>query len=289
MEPVDLQLNEAATLSVVPPSPWASPTAEVKTRAGVSVGTPTATPSAVDTTVDGGGVSPSIFSVAVSTGIARGLTLQVNDPQFGIADSVVASINGKEVKLVTPLPVAPSDGATVKGLDVSVALDAETYTAALGLSFVLEVKQSGVARRRVFNVCTYPFVGPMTEEMVREHMTRHWPGERSVHAAEWCQRVADQVNRFLRGRLLESDAYISEFWNPNALEEVSFILLDLVLFRRGYRMPGTNPDEFYRSTDIQLERRIGALLKSATPRDIDRDGIIDDDELDGDATSVLVR
>lgn len=287
VESVDLEVGEAATLVVVPPAPWASPTATVKDRKGVSIGAPAATPSTVDTTIVSA-ADPSNIVVVSGTGVRRGLTLQLTDPQWGAADSVVAAVDGTAVRLVTPLPATPRAGSTVKGLDVEVALSS-TYTAALGLSFVLRVRQDGVARQRVYNVCTYPFVGPCTELLVREHMTRHFAGERAVHTAEWCQRVADEVNRLIRGRLLESDVYTSEYFDPGALEEVMLLMRDLVLFRRGYRAYGTNPDEFYRSTNIELEARIGALLKSSVPRDENRDGVIDDEETEGFEMSVLSR
>lgn len=288
MDAPDLQQGETATLVVIPPSPWATPTATVRDRKGALVASPDATPSDVDTIVDSS-TDPATFTVADAAGIVRGLTVQVTDDQWGAADSVVASVAGTTVKLVTPLPGTPSGGATVKGLDIEVELDAVDATATLGKSFLLEIRQDGVTRRRVFNVCVYPFVGPMLEQTVREHMMRHWPGEKAVHGAEWGRRCADQVNRMIRGRLIESDKYISEYWDPGALEEVSLLALDLVLFRKGYRYPGTNPDDFYRSTDIQLEARLGALLKSSLPSDSDLDGEIDDDEVDGDGDSVIVR
>lgn len=287
VESVDLELGEAATLVVVPPAPWSAPTAVVKDRKGTTIGTPTATPSTVNTTV-ASATDPSNMVVASGTAVARGLTIQVTDVQWGQADSIVAAVNGTAVRLVTPLPGTPTAGATVRGLDVSVALD-DTYTAALGLSFVLRVREGTVARQRVYNVCTYPFVGPCNELIVREHMTRHFPGERSVHSAEWCERVSAEVNRLIRGRLLESDVYVSEYFDAGALEEVMILMRDLVLFRRGYRYPGTSPDEFYRSTNIELESRIGALLKGSTPRDADRDGVIDDEETEGFEMSVLTR
>jgi hypothetical protein len=74
-----------------------------------------------------------------------------------------------------------------------------------------------------------------------------------------------------------------------ALEEIGLLMRDMVLFRKGYRYPGTNPDDFARSTNIELERRIGALLKSGTPSDADMDGEIDDDEVEGYGLSLLVR
>lgn len=286
-ESVDLQVDETATLVIVAPTPWVAPTAEVRDRYGDLVGEPTATPSTINTTVDGEGQDASTFIVASLTGIARGRTIQVTDSQWGTADRVIESVSGYQVKLVSPLPGVPGDGATVVGLDVDVEITAD-MTADTGKAFVLEVKKNGVARRRVFNVCKYPFIGPANEQLVAQHMSDHFPSER--RSAEWCAQVAAQENRIIRARLLESAAYVSEFWGPDALEAVELEVRDVVLWRRGYPPPRVqNVDDFMRSADIRIENRIGALLKGAAARDPDLSGDIDDDEIEGGGLSQLVR
>lgn len=287
---IDIQQGRAAVLTVVPPRPWASPSATFRRpdRSEVASGL-TCSPSPLSTTV-ASAADNCTLTLASVTGAERGLAIQVVDPVWGAADSRIASVDttGKIVTLATPLPRAPTAGATVKGLDVLVAIP-DTYLGEPGKHFVLEVDQGAESRQLVFNVCVYPFVGPLTEQLVRDHIANQWPGEQKARSAEFCADIADTVNRRLRARLLESDAYATEYWDHTVLEEAGWLMLDLVLQRKSYVPPRVEVTEWLRSTRIELESRIGALLKSATPADRNRDGVIDTAEAEGILLSRVVR
>ena len=287
---IDIQQGRAAVLTVVPPRPWASPSATLRRadRTIVAEGLVCA-PSALDSTV-ASAADNCTLTLASVTGAERSLTIQVVDPVWGAADSRVASVDttGKIVTLAIPLPRAPATGATVKGLDILVALT-DACTELPGLHYVLDVEQGTESRQLVVNVCAYPFVGPMSEALVRDHIAAQWPGEQKVRTAEFCAEVAETVNRRVRARLLESDAYATEYWDHTALEEAAWLMLDLVLQRKNLVPPRVEITEWLRSTRIEIESRIGALLKSATPADRNRDGVIDSAETEGILLSRVVR
>lgn len=281
---VDAQKGKAKTVTVVPPSPWGSPTATFSLPDGTAIApAPGATPSAVDTTVVSA-TDPSTFVAASATGIRRGLTVQVTDPQWGTANAVVASVVGTTVNLMGALPGTPGAGATVVGVDISVALTS-THTATLGISYVLEVVAGDESIVETVNVVAHPFVGPMTEMAVRDYVTRNYPGEARVHSAQWYADVADTVNRRIRGRLLDDHVYVSQYWDPDALDEIGELMLQRELAKRSFRLS----DEELKRINFELRDRIAGLLKSATPIDKNKDGVLVEDDLEGYDTTEIVR
>lgn len=287
---VDVQKAKARTVSVVPPSPWSSATASMRSPDGTALSpAPTATPRSTATRTVASTTDGATFVVDNGTGISRGVTVRVTDStQWGEADAVVANVNGNAVTLVEPLPATPAVGASVRVLDVDVALTS-THTASLGLSYLLEVSSGEETVREVVNVVAFPYVGPMTARRVRDYVATQWPAEMRVRPEAWYARVADETNRYIRGRLLEGHVYVSQYWDPDALLEISWLVLQRELFKRGLRMPGQAPEVFMRSVNFELRDRLGGLMKSATPNDSDRDGVINEDEVEGIESTLLER
>ncbi len=286
---LDLQKSKARTITVVPPSPWTSATATFRKPDGTEISpAPTATPRSTTALTVASATDEFTFTASAAS-LSRGATIRVTDAtQWGSADAVIANVSGSAVKLVEPLPGTPAVGASIRVLDVDVALTA-THTAALGLSYLVEVSSGEETVREVVNVVAFPYVGPMTARRVREHFSRHYPAETKAHNEEWYARVADDVNRYVRGRLLEGHVYVSQYWDPDALLEVGWLALQRELFKRGMRMPGQAPEDYMRSINFELRDRVGGLMKSATPNDQDRDGAIDTDEVEGIESTLFER
>lgn len=287
---IDAQKAKARTVTVVPPSPWTTASASLQKPDGTALSpAPVTTPRSASNRSVASATDGATFVVDIATGISRGVTVRVTDAtQWGEADAVVANVSGTAVTLVEPLPATPAPGATVRVLDVDVALTS-THTADLGLSFLLEVSSGEETVREVVNVVAFPYVGPMTARRVRDYVATQWPAELRVRPEAWYARVADEANRYIRGRLLEGHVYVSQYWDPDALLEIGWLVLQRELFKRGLRMPGQAPDVFMRSVNFELRDRLGGLLKSATPNDTDRDGIIDSDEVEGIESTLLER
>ena len=183
---------------------------------------------------------------------------------------------------VEPLPATPRDGATVVGLDVSVVVPTEA-TATLSLDNLVLVETASEEISELFNVVTYPFRGPVMTIAVRDHMTRLFQGE-TTEDETWYARIAAECNARIRGRLLASDAYLSRYWDPDALMEIGANMLQLVLAGYGYYSSDSTREDYMRSLRIELKERFADILKGSTPYDGDGDGTIDDVEVDGSTT-----
>lgn len=281
--PPDIQVGRARTVYLVPPELMASPVAKVYDRENNEVASPTATPSAISTTVAADDDnSRTVVTLASAAGCAPGKTLRFVDPVWGTARSQIATVDGAEVRLVTPLPGTPSTGATVRGLDVAVALSAFS---ALYKGYVLELADAGVEPtvRWTFNVCKYPFVGPCTAADIRDMVSVSWPGERAVMGDPARQEyLAAEVNGRIRARLLKSETYLSDYWDPDAFVEVKDVVMRLVLAEKcNLRESGTDRNEYLRGLRFEFRDRIGDIIQSAQLADTDGDGKVSATELKG--------
>lgn len=282
LPPPDIQMGRARTVRLVPTEPMASPVATVTDRDGTVVATPDATPSDVSTYVDDDDNTKSTVFVLSPLGLTSGLALRFVDPVWGIAHSAVATLNANEVRLVTPLPGVPSAGAVVTGLDVVVALPAFT---SLYKGYVLELADESVEQtvRWAFNICKYPFVGPCSAQDIRDMVAVSWPGERAVMNDPARQEyLANEVNGRIRARLLKSESYLSDYWDPDAFIELKDVVMRLVLAEKcNLRESGTDKNEYMRGLRFEFRDRVGDIIQSAQLADPDGDGKVSDRELKG--------
>lgn len=285
---VDIQQGKTRTLRLVPHAPMSGPTCRIVDRKAALLASPTATPHAGTTTVaTDADNSAQRFKLTSSAGFAIGDTIRVADASWGTAPAVLSSVDGAYVRTVEPLPATPRDGAAVVGLDVLVQVPAQA-TADLALDNIVIVEAGEEEVTELFNVVVHPYRGPVTARIVRDYMSRMYQGE-TTEDETWWQRVADETNARIRGRLLESSRYISRYWDPDALREIGSVMMKLVLADYGYWTSDGDRDDYLRSLRIELKERVGGILKGGEPYDEDGDGTIDDDELDGWTTIRGVR
>ncbi len=319
---IDIQQGKTKALRFVPEAPMVSPTCSIQTRTGTVLATPTATPHAFSSVVADDDDNTALYvKLASVTGLAVGDTVRVTDDQFGYASAVVAAIGetvsqvstldldyaldgnpflggpnfippgysgAAFVRFVTALPAEPSAGVAVVGLDVTLTVPVEA-TAALAMDNIVMVYTSSEEVTELYNVVAHVYRGPCKASDVRDHIARLYAGEYAGNTTgdndwHWHARVADEVNRNLRGRLLESSAYISRYWDPDALAESGRIMLRLVLADKGYWTGDGDREDQLRSLRLELKERIGGILAGAQAYDADNDGTIDDTELDGSTT-----
>lgn len=283
---VDVQQNKARVLRLVPQAPMSAPTCRIVDRYGEELDTPTATPHEGDTTVVSATDAQNL-EVVDATDFAAGHTVRVTDAQWGSATSVISAVDGNSIRLVEPLPDVPRYGSAVRGLDVSVSITT-TATETLGLDFMVIVETDDEEVTELFNVVAHPYRGPVTARIVRDYMARLWQGE-STEDETWYGRVADEVNSRVRGRLLESSAYISRYWDPDALREIGSLMMKLVLADYGFWSSDTDREDYLRSIRIEMKERVAGVLKGGAAYDEDGDGEMSDDELDGSTTIRGVR
>ncbi len=319
---IDIQQGKTRALRLVPDAPMVSPSCSIQTRTGGVLATPTATPHPLSTTVSDAEENTALYlRLASVTGLAVGDTLRVTDEQFGYASAVVAAIgidvsqmstlsleyaldgapflgggyllpadySGQAfVRFIEALPAVPNAGAAVVGLDVTLTVPVEA-TAALAMDNIVMISTSSEEVTELYNVVAHVYRGPCKARDVRDHIARLYAGEYANNSIgdndwHWHARVADEVNRNLRGRLLESSAYMSRYWDPDALAESGRIMLRLVLADKGYWTGDGDREDQLRSLRLELKERIGGILAGAQAYDADNDGTIDDTELDGSTT-----
>lgn len=286
---IDIQKGKTKALRFVPDAPMSAPTASVQTRAGVVLETPTATAHALSTTVaTDADNSPTYLKLTSVAGLAAGNVVLVTDQTFGTAQAVVAGVSGSYVTFVTPFPATPDAGSTLVVLDVTLTVGT-TSTAALAMDNIVIVSAGQEEVTELFNVVTHVYRGPLTARDVRDHIARLYAGEYAGATVgdddyQWHAMVADEVNGNLRGRLLESSAYVSRYWDPDTLNEAARIMLRLVLADKGYWTGDGDREDQLRSLRLELKERIGGILKSGYAYDADASGDIDDDEVDGSTT-----
>ena len=286
---LDIQQGKTKALRLVPAAPMSSPTCSIQTRRGVVLATPTPTAHSLSTTVATDALNSATYvKLTSTTGLVVGDTLQVSDTTFGVAASVVAEVTGLYVRFIEPLPATPDDGSAVVGLDVSVTVPTDA-TATLSMDNIVIVTAGQEEVTELFNVVTHVYRGPLTARDVRDHIARLYAGEYAGATVgdndwQWHQRVAAEVNGNLRGRLLESAAFISRYWDPDTLAESARIMLRLVLADKGYWTGDGDREDQLRSLRIELKERIGGMLKGGQAYDANNDGEIDDDETDGSTT-----
>ncbi|MCB9610520.1 MAG: hypothetical protein H6716_28280 [Polyangiaceae bacterium] len=280
---MDIQQGKARTLRFVPQAPMSAPTARVVTRKALELATPDATPHAGATTVaDDGDNTAQRFKVADASDFSIGDTILVTDDSWGSAPAVLSSVDGVWMRTVEPLPATPRTGATLVGLDVVVVLPVDA-TAELALDSMVIVEEGEEQVTQLFNVVAFPFRGPVLPIQVRDYVSRLFQGE-SNEDETWYGRIADECNGRIRGRLLASDAYLSRYWDPDALAEIGANMMQLVLAGYGYYSTDGTREDYMRSLRLELKERFADILKGSTPYDGDGDGDIDDDEVDGSTT-----
>ncbi len=286
---IDIQLGKTKALWLVPEAPMSAPTVSIQTRAGVVLATPTATPHPLSTTVATDALNtPSYLKLTSVTGLAVGDSVRISDTTFGMAVSVVAEVSGSYVRFIEPFPATPDAGSAVVGLDVTLTVPVEA-TAALAMDNIVIVSAGQEEVIELFNVVSHVYRGPCSAQDVRDHIARLYAGEYAGATLgdddhQWHARVADEVNSNLRGRLLESNAYMSRYWDPDVLAESGRIMLRLVLADKGYWTGDGDREDQLRSLRIELKERIGGILGGASAYDADASGDIDEDESDGSAT-----
>lgn len=286
---IDIQKGKTRLLRFVRLAPMASPTCSIQTRAGVVLETPVATPHALSTTVSSDTAnSVTHLKLASVTDLAVGHMVLVTDATFGRAVSAVAGVSGSYVDFVTPFPAVPDAGSAVVVLDVTVTIGTLS-TAALAMDNIVIVSDGQEEITELFNVVSHVFRGPISGPDVRDHIARLYSGEyagatQGDEDFQWHHAVAAEVNGNLRGRLLESSAYVSRYWDPDLLGEAARIMLRLVLADKGYWTGDGDREDQLRSLRFELKDRIGAILKSGYAYDTDASGDISDAELDGSTT-----
>lgn len=279
MSDPDVQTGRTHAVRLVLEAPMTTPVATVYTRLRQVVATPTVTASAVATRVASATARDRV-TVAATTGLSVGLTLRVSGV-WGQALTRVVQVDGSAVRLSPPLPEVPLSGATVRGLDVTVIVGPHTVPY---MGYVLEVVDSagvGPSVRCTYNSVVYPYVGPCLPHHVRELLARGFAGERAlIGDSVFHEAVAADVNDQIRGRLLASESYLSDYWAPSALAAVRACMLRLVLAEsHGLRESGSTRDDYLQGLRFETRDRINDLLKSAQLYSRDSDGQVADEDL----------
>lgn len=277
---VDVQRGKAKTVRLVPSAPMSSPAASVYDRDDtVKASSLACTPSTVDTTVASDSSNTrQTFQVTSATGIVGGLHVRVTDATWGAAVGVVSSIDGTTCRLVDPLPDVPSAGSAVRGLDVEVTIPAAA-TDALYRGYTLSLTDDTVESVQLaVNVVRHVYSGPCTARDVRALLARGYAGEFSKDEVKH-QLIADAVNQRIRGELLASATYLSDYWDPDALALARSPVLRLVLAEDyQLREAGSSRDDYLLGLRRDVDAAIGKVLRSAHLHDSDGDGAVGEDE-----------
>lgn len=276
--PSDIRKGTTPTLRLVPKAPMTAPEAVIYAADETVLGTPPATPSAVSTTVASDATNTRArFKLTSTTGVARGLTLQVTDPSWGAADAVVSGVEDSFVRLVQPLPGEPAAGSAVVGLDVLVQLPS-TATEDLAKAVVLEVTDGDAIVRHVFSVVRYPIDGPCTTRDIRAAISQKQAQIPIDDQA--CEDLAHEVNRQVRAALLESHHYVSHYWDPSSLQDLQQPFIDMVLLDKlGLRDAASTQEVYLERLEKKADRLAGRLRRSAEPHDVDGDGELTPEEV----------
>lgn len=278
---VDVQKGKTKVVRLVPDGPMGSPAATLYDRNDAVKATGlVCVPSAIDTeAVQDASNTRTVVRVNDPSGAAIGETVRFNLGNGRYATSVVSALNGAYLSLTDPLPEIPSDGAPVVGLDVLVTIPVEA-TDTLYLGYTLELSDgAGESIQEVVNVVRFVFAGPCTARDVRSLIARSYAGE-GISDETLHKRIADEVNRQIRGRLLAGGDFASSYWDPDALALVKAPMLRLVLAEQyGMREAGSTRDDYLSSLRLEVRDRIGDILRSAQGNDHDNDGkILDEDK-----------
>lgn len=277
---IDVQKGKTKTVRLVPSSPMSTPAASVLDRSDeVKASGLTCAASAVNTTVaSDSGNTRQTFQVASGSGIVGGLHVRVTDATWGAAVGVVSSIDGTTCRLVDPLPDVPSAGSAVRGLDVEVTIPT-TVTDELYRGYTLSLTDDTVDSVQLsINVVRHVYAGPCQARDVRALLARGYAGEFSKDEVKH-QLIADAVNARIRGELLASATYLSDYWDPDALALARSPVLRLVLAEDyQLREAGSSRDDYLAGLKRDVDQAIGKVLRSAHVHDADGDGVASEDE-----------
>lgn len=239
-----------------------------------------ATPDAVSTTVTpGAGDSRQRFTLASVAGIERGREYLVTDTVLGEMVVEVAAVDAgaSTVTLVSMLPDVPVAGSAFEGIEVAVELDAAS-TAATGQNLRIVVGDGTTEAMLVYNVVRHPWISPVTARTVRDFVTIHWESDPLLDTAEGCLNISERASQRVRQELIERGVYASYFWDASAFREPAMVAAKSILAERGMVPPGRDPDAYVERLDLDFARRIGRIVRSATPYDADDSGGLDASE-----------
>lgn len=211
---------------------------------------------------------------------APGISVRVTYPDGTVAVGVVSTADQVTgfVTLVDPLPEVPPATSPFKGLDLFVTIPSSA-TDALYRGYTLEVSDAAVEEtvKLAVNVVKYAYIGPCQARDVRAVIARGYAGELAADETLH-QQIADEVNAQIRGRLLASGAYLSSYWDPDALALAKAPMLRLVLAEQhGLREAGSSRDTYLSDLEAKVEARVADVFRSAAVYDTDNSGVVEDD------------
>jgi hypothetical protein len=265
----DVLKDTAATVSVLPPSRWASATATVLSPSGTTLASPTATLDTVDTTISSA-TDESTLVLASASGVAVGTSYQVAADGW-TAIVRVAEVDGTTIVLTDPLPETPAASDTFKGVEFSVTITAAVADT-LGANHRLVLTSNNEQVSTLFHVVRTKFNDPITPQRLGRLVAYKWPSMRNAMTADLLSSIADDVNAELRRRLLATGRYPYLFGDSDALQKVGILQAKVELIDHGLIEAGADPDEYRRSTYFELRDRMGEVITSLTAYDADDDG-----------------
>jgi len=276
----EVRYESTTVVHLEPQAVMATPTAEVRSRAGLVLTSPTPVADAVSTTVSAS-TSATAFTAASGTGITAGRRYLLTCPAWAAIVRVRSCVS-TTVTLTDTLPGIPPTGTTVEGLDVAVTLSGAA-TATLGESFRVTVASGELRASLVYDVARSPFVGPVTADAVREYLADHVPNHPRLADIIWHARVADTCNERLRSRLRVAERYLDRYWDPDTFVEPGQNMLALVMAESHgvYGSRQADPAEWLKSQRFETTRSIDAVLLAGGAYDQDDDGAVSDDESTG--------
>lgn len=280
----DQEEGRAGELVLAPPeSRWGTVTATVYGPDGEALETPTPTvASTVLRVADDAANTSWRFKVDTVSGVVRGATYEVVDPDFGTVMTTISRIDADAlfVTLLEPLPATPQDGAPMTAADITVPLTTTTTDAGRGIGYRVVVRNSTTGERldEEFAVVRSPFRSPLTAREIRRHIADVWPSDSRADDPAFHAWLADEVAHRIRTRLRASDLYADRMWDRAALREPCFVQLDLLLAERNMLPPRIDdPLEFKRARSFDLRDAMDRVIRAAM-HDNDDDGKLEETE-----------
>lgn len=274
----DVQQGKGRTFTFNPTELWTGTAAAVYDPEGVLLESPTPSTDEVDTTVASASAS-DVFVITSATGVARGNVYEITDPTWGKALAEVSSVDGTTVTLTAPLPAIPDGGSTVKGVTQTVAITS-TSTAVRGLGFRVCLRNAaGREMQQVFNVVRHPFDNPISARDVREYVSHFYPSDPILADEETLAGIAERAGQMLRGRLSTIGLYPHRYIDQEAFTEPARACMRSILAEFNRIPAGADPVEYSRSIQFDLRDLVASIKHSLSPRDLDDDDEVSDEEM----------